>query len=126
MRHETTVLAIAVAAMLSGCTGGGSGSAAPPAAGAASGAPASLEGIALARGLSPDEAAAALKTFTPPGKYDEFTMLTSGGHAGSVYLVGVPSMRMIKEIPVYAPNSWQGWGQGASEGAEVLHEGAFA
>ena len=36
-------------------------------------------------------------------------MVTSGGHAGSIYLIGIPSMRMLKEIPVYAPNSWQGW-----------------
>jgi nitrous-oxide reductase len=84
-----------------------------------------LERTALERGLAPDEAEAALRTFTPPGKSDEFTMVTSGGHSGSIYLIGIPSMRLLKEIPVYGPNSWQGWGQGA-EGMDVLREGSFA
>ena len=84
-----------------------------------------LERMALERNLNPDEASAALETFTPPGRYDEFTMFTSGGHSGSVYVIGVPSMRMIKEIPVYAPNSWQGWAQGTTESMKVLQEGSF-
>lgn len=86
----------------------------------------SLEQIALERGLDPDEAKAALETFVPPGQFDEFTMVTSGGHSGSIYLIGIPSMRMIKEIPVYAPNAWQGWAQGAEEGEHILDEGTFA
>jgi nitrous-oxide reductase len=53
-------------------------------------------------------------------------MVTSGGHSGSIYLIGIPSMRMIKEIPVYAPNAWQGWAQGAEEGERILDEGTFA
>ena len=32
----------------------------------------------------------------------------------------------IKEIPVYAPNSWQGWASGTDEGTDVLKEGTFA
>jgi nitrous-oxide reductase len=84
----------------------------------------SLEQVALERDLDPDEARAAIETYTAPGKFDEFTMVTSGGHAGGIYLVGIPSMRLLKEIPVYAPNSWQGWGQGA-EGMDVLKAGTF-
>ena len=87
---------------------------------------ATLEQVALAHGLTPDDARSALETYTPPGRFDEFTMVTSSGHAGSVYLIGIPSMRLLKEIPVFAPNSWQGWGQGSAEGEDVLREGTFA
>jgi len=86
----------------------------------------SLEAVALQRGLDPDEARAALETRVSPGTYDEFTMVTSGGHSGSIYLIGIPSLRLLKEIPVYAPNSWQGWAQGSEEGHKVLEEGTFA
>ena len=85
----------------------------------------SLEQVALAHGLTPDEAQNALETAVPPGKYDEFAMFTSGGHSGSIYVIGIPSMRILKEIPVYAPNSWQGWGQGSSEGTDILKAGTF-
>jgi nitrous-oxide reductase len=84
-----------------------------------------LDDIIQQRGLTPDEAEAALKTFVPPGKYDDFVMLTSGGHRGSIMLYGIPSMRLLKEVPVYAPDSWQGWGQGETGSAEVLKKGSF-
>ncbi|MFN8600971.1 MAG: Sec-dependent nitrous-oxide reductase [Candidatus Binatia bacterium] len=86
----------------------------------------SLDEIIQQRGLSPDEAEAALKTFVAPGKYDDFVMFTSGGHRGSIMLYGIPSMRLLKEIPVYAPDSWQGWAQGDEGGTEVLKHGSFA
>lgn len=85
----------------------------------------SLEGIMQQRGLTPDEAAAALKTFVPPGKYDDFVMFTSGGHRGTILLYGIPSMRLLKEIPVFAADSWQGWAQGDDGGGRVLEAGSF-
>ncbi|HZP39913.1 MAG TPA: cytochrome C, partial [Candidatus Binatia bacterium] len=84
-----------------------------------------LDEIIQQRGLTPDEAEAALKTFVPPGKYDDFVMVTSGGHRGTIMLYGIPSMRLLKEIPVYAPDAWQGWGQGDEESAEVLKKGSW-
>ncbi|MFZ5469521.1 MAG: cytochrome C, partial [Myxococcota bacterium] len=84
-----------------------------------------LDEIVQARKLTPDEAAAALKTFVPPGRFDDFMMVTSGGHRGSVLLFGVPSMRLLKEIPVYAPDPWQGWGQGGVHSAQMFKEGSF-
>jgi nitrous-oxide reductase len=84
-----------------------------------------LDEIMQERNLTPDEAEAALKTFVPPGKYDDFVMFTSGGHRGSVLLYGIPSMRLLKEIPVYAPDSWQGWGQGDADAAEILKKGSY-
>ena len=84
-----------------------------------------LDQIIQQRGLTPDEAEAALKTFVPPGKYDDFVMITSGGHRGTIMLYGIPSMRLLKEVPVYTPDPWQGWGQGEVESAEVLKNGSF-
>ncbi len=84
-----------------------------------------LDQIIQQRGLTPDEAEAALKTFVAPGKYDDFVMLTSGGHRGTIMLYGIPSMRLLKEVPVYAPDAWQGWGQGDEGSAEVLRKGSF-
>jgi nitrous-oxide reductase len=84
-----------------------------------------IDQIIRDRGLSPDEAAAALKVFVPPGKYDEFVMVTSGGHRGSVMLYGIPSMRLLKEIPVYTSDPWQGWAQGEKESGEMLKAGSF-
>lgn len=85
-----------------------------------------LDQIMQDRGLTPDEAEAALKTFVPPGKHDEFMMITSGGQRGSILLYGIPSMRMLKEIPVFSPDVWQGWGQGDTDAAEVLKNGSVA
>ena len=93
---------------------------------ASAGPPTTLEEIMTKRGLTPDEAAAALKVFVPPGKFDDFVMFTSGGHRGSVLLYGIPSMRLLKEIPVYSPDAWQGWAQGEIESMEVLKRGSFA
>src|SRR5262245_55668766 len=85
-----------------------------------------LDDVIQQRGLTPDEAEAALRTFVPPGKYDDFVMLTSGGHRGTVMLYGIPSMRLLKEVPVYAPDSWQGWAQGNIDSDDVLKKGSFA
>jgi nitrous-oxide reductase len=40
--------------------------------------------IAEARGLTPDDITAALKTYTPSGVHDEYVMFASGGHSGQV------------------------------------------
>ena len=76
------------------------------------------------RGLTADEAAGALKAFTAPGKYDEYVMVSSGGQSGNLYLVGVPSMRLLKTIPVFTPESWSGYGQGADWSEKILDEGS--
>lgn len=115
----TLLVTASAAALLLSCGGAGGQS-----GGAGGGAAGSLEETALARNLSPEEAEGALLTYTAPGKFDEFTMVTSGGHSGSIYLIGIPSMRMLKEIPVYAPNAWQGWGYGG-EGEDLMQKGSF-
>ena len=69
--------------------------------------------IAEARGLSPEDAAHAMKTFVPPGGRDEYLLFASGGHSGQMHVVGVPSMRLLKTIAVFTPEPWQGYGYGA-------------
>ena len=61
--------------------------------------------IAQARGLTPEDATRALKTFVPPGGRDEYMLFASGGHSGQVHVIGVPSMRLLKTIAVFTPES---------------------
>ncbi|MGW8317941.1 MAG: Sec-dependent nitrous-oxide reductase [Candidatus Promineifilaceae bacterium] len=97
------------------------------AAPAATTAPAAVSGdaaaIAQARGLTPDDVTAALKTYVPTGHYDDYIMFSSGGHAGQVFVIGLPSMRLLKSIAVFTPEPWQGWGYGAESTMEVLDSG---
>jgi nitrous-oxide reductase len=71
-----------------------------------------LEGLAAQRGLKPDEVENALATYVPPGKYDDYYMFASGGHSGQVFVIGLPSMRVLKTIAVFTPEPWQGYGYG--------------
>ena len=85
--------------------------------------PASAMQIAQTRGLTPDDIDAALKTYMPSGKWDEYYMFASGGHSGNMIVIGIPSMRILKNIAVFTPESWQGYGYGAQESEEVLDAG---
>lgn len=80
-----------------------------------------VEAIAKERGLTPADLVAAAKTYLPSGEHDEYLMFASGGHAGQVFVVGLPSMRLLRSIAVFTPESWQGWGFGV--GDEILREG---
>ena len=71
-----------------------------------------IEQIAQERGLTPDDVSAALKTYVPSGKRDEYLIFASGGHSGQVLVIGVPSMRILKYIAVFTPEPWQGYGFG--------------
>ncbi|MDD5304575.1 MAG: cytochrome C, partial [Elusimicrobia bacterium] len=86
----------------------------------------SLEAIIKARELSPDDVEAALKTFVPPGSYDEYYMFASGGQAGNIEVFGVPSMRLMKNIAIFAPDPWQGYGQGDDESKKLFAQGKAA
>ncbi len=88
------------------------------------GAEGDLNAIIEDRGLTVEQAEGALLTYVPPGEYDPYIMVSSGGHSGSIHLVGVPSMRMLKTIPVFTPESWSGYGQGSDLSELVLEEGS--
>lgn len=57
-----------------------------------------------------DVAEAAIATYVAPGDMDEYYLFYSGGHSGNVYVAGVPSMRHISTIPVFAPYPATGYG----------------
>ena len=87
------------------------------------GASGSIADLMKARGLSEADVEGALKTYVPSGKMDEYYIFASGGQSGNVNVIGVPSMRMLKVIGVFTPESWQGWGFGG-DGDKVLAQGA--
>ena len=80
-----------------------------------------VQQAAKERGLSTADLLAAAKTFTPSGMMDEYIMFASGGHSGQVFVIGMPSMRLLKTIAVFTPEPWQGYGYGV--GGEILKEG---
>lgn len=69
-----------------------------------------LEGLIKAKGLTPDQVRAAVQTFVPPGKYDDYLMFASGGQSGQILVFGMPSMRLLRVIGVFSPEPWQGYG----------------
>jgi nitrous-oxide reductase len=111
-RHLAAAL-IAAAALLPACAGR---KASTPAAGAEG-----AEAIAAARNLTPDDVSAALKTYTPSGRHDDYIMFASGGHSGQVFVIGVPSMRLLRSLAVFTPEPWQGYGYGV--GGKLLEAG---
>src|SRR5690242_19693370 len=76
--------------------------------------------IALAIGLTScgkqsgtaqaDRTANALASYVAPGEKDEYYLFYSGGHSGQVFVAGIPSMRHIVTIPVFAPYPATGYG----------------
>jgi nitrous-oxide reductase len=71
---------------------------------------AQLTKIANERKLNVDDLVAAAKTYTPSGRHDEYVLFSSGGQSGQVFAIGVPSMRLLRSIAVFTPESWQGYG----------------
>ena len=52
---------------------------------------------------------AADKVYVAPGELDKYYGFLSGGQSGSVFVVGVPSGRLIREIPVFEPRAAYGY-----------------
>ena len=52
----------------------------------------------------------ATATYVAPGEKDEYYLFYSGGHSGQIYVSGIPSMRHISTIPVFAPYPATGYG----------------
>ncbi len=105
MRSITISLCVSVTAVAGLACGGGK---APSTGGG--GTSSTLTDLMKARGLSEIDVQAALKTYTPSGKLDEYMVFASGGHSGQVIVIGVPSMRILKYIGVFTPEPWQGYG----------------
>lgn len=120
MLHRVSLLLAALVALVLAAA---CGKAEPTATPAALGAPADVASIAQARGLTPDDIVAAVKTYVPTRQYDDYIMFASGGHSGQVLVIGLPSMRLLKVIGVFTPEPWQGWGYGSKDTMEVLAQG---
>ncbi len=58
-------------------------------------------------GLSGD---AAKKVYVAPGKKDEIYLFASGGFSGQVGVYGLPSGRLLKQVPVFSQDAETGWG----------------
>ncbi|MHC4341472.1 MAG: Sec-dependent nitrous-oxide reductase, partial [Planctomycetota bacterium] len=66
-------------------------------------------------------ASAAVASYVPPGDLDKYYLFYSGGHSGNVYVAGIPSMRHISTIPVFAVYPATGYGYD-DESREMLGE----
>src|SRR5512146_2738361 len=64
-----------------------------------------LSGCATSR----SSLAAANEVYVAPGKWDKYYAFLSGGQSGSVFVVGIPSCRLLREIPVFEPRAAYGY-----------------
>ncbi len=71
-----------------------------------------LKQIMQDRKLSEADVEAALLTYKPTGKKDDYVIFASGGQSGQVLVIGAPSMRLLKVVAVFTPEPWQGYGYG--------------
>lgn len=53
--------------------------------------------------------AAAAQVYVAPGELDKYYAFLSGGQSGSVFVVGIPSGRLLREIPVFEPRAAYGY-----------------
>jgi nitrous-oxide reductase len=53
---------------------------------------------------------AAGRVYVPPGQYDEFYAFMSGGFSGNVTVYGLPSGRLLAQIPVFSQYPEKGYG----------------
>ncbi len=110
--------AAVMAAMVVTLAGCGGGAPVPSQSGVAPG----IAKLMTDRKLSEADVSAALKTFMPTGRMDDYYVFASGGHGSQVVVIGVPSMRILKYIAAFAPESWQGYGYG-DQSDSVLKQG---
>lgn len=77
---------------------------------------AGLIAVALAPGCKPKGAQSAItgdaasKVYVAPGEHDEFYNIVSGGFNGQMSVVGLPSGRVLKILPVFSVHPENGWG----------------
>lgn len=56
------------------------------------------------------QTASSAEGWVPPGQLDSAYMFASGGQAGTLSVFGIPSMRILKTIPVFEPDAQTGYG----------------
>jgi nitrous-oxide reductase len=123
-RSRPIYLATAAAAVwLSACGPAGEKGGALKAPASGAGAGAAVQELMQARNLSEADVTAALKTYMPTGRKDDYYIFSSGGQSGQVIVLGLPSMRILKYIAVFTPEPWQGYGVGEDGSEKVLAQG---
>lgn len=50
------------------------------------------------------------KVYVAPGELDDYYLMASGGHSGQLFVYGLPSMRLIRQVPVFSPDPATGYG----------------
>jgi nitrous-oxide reductase len=50
------------------------------------------------------------EVYVAPGEKDDYYLFTSGGFSGQLGVYGLPSGRMLKQIPIFSQNAENGWG----------------
>jgi nitrous-oxide reductase len=65
---------------------------------------------------------AARDVYVAPGEHDRYYAFLSGGQSGSVFVVGIPSGRMIREIPIFEPRAAYGYAVHANDPQRRLLE----
>ncbi|MCB0737512.1 MAG: Sec-dependent nitrous-oxide reductase [Bacteroidetes bacterium] len=50
------------------------------------------------------------EVYVAPGEKDDYYLFTSGGFSGQLGVYGLPSGRLIKQIPIFSQHAENGWG----------------
>ena len=74
------------------------------------------------RGLNAHDVLSAAKTYTPDNIKDEYVTVNSGGQEGNLPMYTVPSMRMLKYLPINTRQPYTGFGY-SEETMDLMKDG---